>query len=159
MDQTKSRIRRGFGRRPAGPALETLEARLVFNASGSTIHLAPAAFPRDRITILREHIEKSKAPVLGTLSRQGASSTSGKALKNVSVQLIDSSGAVVQTVKTNKKGQYNFKISQNGAYVVREITPKGMVQVTPSFANVPPVGALSPGFTAASWNYKSGNDQ
>jgi carbonic anhydrase len=81
-----------------------------------------------------------------------------KGIGNVKVQLIDASGDIAQTVRTNARGNYRFKVKNEGAFVVREVTPKKYVQVTPSFSKVAPTGALISGAGATSWNYVTGNN-
>jgi carbonic anhydrase len=74
------------------------------------------------------------------------------------VQLIDSTGAIEKTTFTHASGHYQFKIKQDGPYVVRVVKPKKFVQVSRTFASTKPTGALLPGYTNSSWNYKSGNN-
>ncbi|MEA2631353.1 MAG: carbonic anhydrase [Chloroflexota bacterium] len=157
MDPIQFSPRRNPSLRPVVPALEALEARVVFNATGSTINAGAVSAFHERVAGQGEHIEKAKTPVLGTLSGQVTNSATGKQVQNVKVQLIDANGNVVQFVKTDRKGNYKFKITQDGAYVVREVVPKGKVQVTPTFTATMPTGSLSPGFSGASWYYYSGN--
>jgi carbonic anhydrase len=96
-------------------------------------------------------------PVPGTISG-GVTDTAGKGLRHIQVQLIDASGTVAAKQFTNAQGNYGFKIRVDGAYVVREVTPRKFVQLSPTFSSSAPTGALVPGATGSSWNYKSGNN-
>ena len=49
-------------------------------------------------------------------------------LPGVTVQLVDSSGAVIRTAQTNAQGQYLFDNLPQGIYAVREITPAGVIE-------------------------------
>jgi carbonic anhydrase len=83
---------------------------------------------------------------LGTI--QGTvTDTSNAPVANVPIQLVDATGVVVQSTATNASGQYSFTVLQNGASAVREVTPAGYVQISPSFATVAPTA--QPGTPAA----------
>ena len=107
----------------------------------------------ERLALSTAHAIHEQA-ALGTISGQITNQTSGKGLRHVQVQLIDSTGATVARTQTNAKGDYVFKVRQNGAYVVHAVTPNHDAQTSPTFAFVPPVGQQSPGST---WSYTTGN--
>ncbi len=97
-------------------------------------------------------------PPVETLSGAITNQATGRALQGVRVELLDSVGQVVERRFSGSRGQYSFVVKNTGAYVVREVTPKGFTQVTPTFAGTAPVGAYAPGRGASSWNYHTGND-
>src|SRR4051794_13317846 len=138
-------------RRPLSPACEALEGRVVLSAAAKG-HLAALVSDHAPVHQAKAH----SAPVIGTITGQVTKNSSSKPLKNVKVELIDSNGNVTQTVKTNNKGNYKLKIFTPGAYVVRQLTPSGFIQTSPTFANVPPSGALNPAPNA--WIYTTGNN-
>ncbi|MDB5349995.1 MAG: carbonic anhydrase [Planctomycetota bacterium] len=129
------------------PEVEGLEDRLALSALGVT---TPAA---------HVHIagsEHAKA-TLGTITGQITKDSTGKGIRGVQVQLIDSSGNVAQKTVTNGSGHYTFKIKANGSYVVREVTPRHFTQASTTFATTAPTGALVNGAGNNSWNYSTGN--
>ena len=73
------------------------------------------------------------------------------------LQLIDSNGSVIQTVKTNNKGFYKFKIYAAGDYVVRQVTPSGFIQTTPDLhqRRLPRARSIP---APNSWSYATGNN-
>jgi carbonic anhydrase len=138
-------------RRQVSPMCEALESRMVLSsATAEPIHAALA----------NHHaihpLQASNPPVIGTITGQVTKNLATKPLKNVQLQLIASNGSVIQTVKTNNKGVYKFKITAAGDYVVRQVTPNGFIQTTPTFTNVAPSGALNP--APNTWNYSTGNN-
>ena len=124
-------------RRPATRrfALEALEARRVLSAN---LHASA---------------------LLGTIGGTVTDATTGAGVGHVRVQLMNSHGAIAQQTITNGLGQYRFNFSKIAPFVVREVTPRGFVQLTPTFAAVKPGGALIPGATGKSWNYSAANNQ
>ena len=114
--------------------VEPLEQRLAL--SGASLHL--------------------KA-ILGTIGGQITDQSTGKGVKHVEVELINANGKIVQRTFTKASGQYQFNIKQSGPYVVREVTPRGMVQLSPGIGEQAPVGAYDPGDGPNSWNYTSTN--
>ncbi|MDR3634064.1 MAG: carbonic anhydrase family protein [Isosphaeraceae bacterium] len=112
----------------------------------------------------RIHGEQAHAPVLGTISGRITNSATGRGLGPIRVQLIDASGDVVQTTVSNCKGNYRFRIREDGPYVVRQVTPRRFTQTSPTFADIPPAGsyAIDPAtgkpYTSASFSYITGND-
>jgi carbonic anhydrase len=117
------------------PGVESLETRVAL--SGTSLAQARAA--------------------LGTIQGQVLNQETGRGVGNVRVRLIDASGEVVRTAVTGPRGRYQFRIRENGAYVVREVTPRRFVQTSPTFANEEPEGGFIPPFGNASWNYTSNN--
>jgi carbonic anhydrase len=95
--------------------------------------------------------------VPGTIGGQVASQPSRKGVAHVEVQLINNVGHVVGRTTTNAAGDYSFRVRRNGPYVVREVPPKGMTQVFPTFGSFLPAGAYAPGRGSKSWNYSSTN--
>jgi carbonic anhydrase len=141
---------------PIVPACEALESRTVL--SGSSVSVAISAALLNPSPIYHKiHQAQANSPVLGTISGQVNNNLTGKGIGHIKVQLIDSNGDVVQTHITNARGQYRFKVTANGAYVVREVTPIRFTQTSPTFAYTAPVGALAPGFGGNSWSYSTGN--
>ena len=111
---------RFFERNPMGRSLflESLESRVVLNAG--TAHVHPAA------------------AIIGTISGVVTNDLTGAGVRNDKVALYNSSGSTVAIAYTSATGYYQFGITQNGTYVVRQFTPKRYVQTSPTFANVPP---------------------
>jgi len=56
----------------------------------------------------------------------------GNAVAGVTVQLIDVSGRVVATTKTNLGGYYIFRFSRPGSYTIKIIVPTGYIAATTS---------------------------
>jgi carbonic anhydrase len=147
------RSRRRTGRRPAVPTCEVLERRTVLNGSRVAAGMGAAILdhgPR------RDHALESRSdgrPAPGTISGRVTNAAIGRGIKGIRVQLIDSSGRVVRTTSTNKWGQYRFRIAANGPYVVHEVTPRRLVQTSPTFVYTAP--GSSP--VSGKWNYSTGN--
>jgi carbonic anhydrase len=145
-------------RRPIVLGCETLEAREVLSGSTVSVAIGVAAL---NLSPRYNHIHATntiRQPVLGTIQGTVTNQVTSKSVANVKVQLINSNGDVVAATKTNRKGQYSFKVKQNGAYVVREVTPRKFVQTSPTFAYTAATGALIPGAGSSSWTYSTGND-
>jgi carbonic anhydrase len=152
MFRSKYQVRRREGRTARHlrvPAFEALENRTVLTASLSHQTVVPGLVHESWIR---------RQPVLGTIGGLVTNDLTGRGMRGVRVQLIDATGSVVQAAFTNAGGRYQFKIRQNGPYVVREVTPRNFVQLSPTFASTKPQGMLAPGYTNNSWNYKSGNN-
>jgi carbonic anhydrase len=139
------------------PDCEGLETRVVLNAPDPLTHAnhhAVPVSPRSEAVLVAQ---QSRTPVIGTLSGQVTNDSHGRGFGHIRVELLNSSGNIVQTVFTTPSGKYTFKIRQNGAYVVREVTPKNFVQTSPTFTNVEATGSFNDGYGNNSWNYKTGN--
>ncbi len=137
------------------PGCEALEDRTVANGSSVSVDIGAARL--NPAPIYHAHaIKEAGQPILGTITGSVANPF-GLGVRGVRVQLIDSNGDVVKTTTTNARGGYRFAITQNGAYVVRELTPRRFVQTAPLFATTPPVGSYAPGYGSSSWNYTTGN--
>ena len=95
--------------------------------------------------------------ILGTIGGQISDQSTGKGVKHDEVELINAKGNIVQKTFTNASGHYHFNIKQSGPYVVREVRPRGMVQLSPSIGEQAPVGSYDPGDGNNSWNYTSTN--
>ena len=138
MFRTKSKPRGArAGLRKAAPRCESLEPRTVLS------FVAPA----------------------GTISGAVINEATGLPVPKVQIQLINSAGRVVGKTFTNAQGLYLFNVKSPDAYVVREMTPKGFFQITPSFSNGEAEGSFNTataGTTSASqsasWNYGFGTD-
>jgi carbonic anhydrase len=133
--------------RRAALACESLEGRVVLNATAAS-HLTASAS--------HAAIHKDQAPVIGIITGAVTKNSSTRVLKNVKIQLIDPNGNVVETTRTNAKGNYKLKIFTPGPYVVRQVAPLGFIQTSPTFTDVPPSGALNP--PPNSWSYSTGNN-
>ena len=160
------KFRRGSAtrrRKVTRPGLESLEGRLVLNGSSVSVAIGAAALNPSPIY----HIHKDRAlshPALGTISGQITNSLTGRGINGIRVQLIDANGDVVRTTVTHARGQYQFRVGSNGAYVVREVTPGRFVQTSPTFAYTPPTPAMlatNPAtgqpYGGGSWSYATGN--
>jgi carbonic anhydrase len=95
--------------------------------------------------------------VPGTISGQVTLQPDGKGVAHVHVELIDDLGHIVERTTTNAAGDYSFPVSRNGPYVVREVPPKGMTQVFPTFGSFSTTGGYAPNRGGFSWNYSSTN--
>src|SRR5262245_22313576 len=105
----------GKSRHAVEPGCEALETRVVLSASRSV----------QAMLQMDAHPGQGYHPaVIGTISGQVTNDKNGRGVAHVRVQLIDSNGHVAQTTLTNGKGGYSFKVRENGAYVVREVTPR-----------------------------------
>jgi hypothetical protein len=107
-------------RRATGQSLvlESLESRVVLNAASTHVHPATA--------------------IIGRISGVVTNDVTGAGVSNDKVALYNSAGSTVAIAYTSASGHYQFGITQNGTYVVRQFTPKGYVQTSPTFTNVPP---------------------
>jgi hypothetical protein len=94
---------------------ETLELRVLLNATST--HVRPAA------------------AIIGTISGVVTNDVTGVGVGNDKVALYNSNGRTVAIAYTSSTGHYQFGITQIGAYVVRQFTPKGYVQTSPTFTN------------------------
>jgi carbonic anhydrase len=118
------------------PVLERLEPKIVL--SGASYVHPPA--------------------VLGTISGEVSLQPNGKGVAHVEVELINDVGHIVGRTTTNAAGDYSFRVRRSGPYVVREVPPKGMTQVFPTFGSFPlSEGEYAPGRGIDSWNYTSTN--
>ncbi|MBQ8159360.1 MAG: carboxypeptidase regulatory-like domain-containing protein [Clostridia bacterium] len=66
----------------------------------------------------------------------GSMSGAEKGRGNITLQLLSSSGTVVDTVRTNAKGQYTFEGVLPGTYVMTANAPEGYAFTTPGSGNV-----------------------
>jgi len=125
---------------------DNLEVRAVLSTVATSLaHVHALATPTVTTTVK-------------TLSGTITNETNGRALRGVRVELLDSNGRIARETFTNARGNYTFLVRNTGAYVVREVTPRGFTQVAPTFASTAPVGAYAPGRGASSWNYRTGNN-
>jgi hypothetical protein len=97
---------------------ENLELRVLLNARST--HVRPAAAK------------------IGTISGVVTNDVRGVGVRNDKVALYNSTGRSVAIAYTRATGHHQFGITQIGAYVVRQFTPKGYVQTSPTFTNLPP---------------------
>jgi carbonic anhydrase len=142
------------------PSLEVLEPRTVLDGSKVTVAIGAAVLNPSPIYNKIHAAQASNQPIIGTISGTVTNDATGKGIRSVRVQLIDARGDVVANTSTNGRGQYTFKIRQNGPYVVREVTPRQFTQTSPTFAFTAPKGSFIPGLpnTNASWSYDTGNN-
>jgi len=103
--------------------LESLESRVVLNATSTHVHPAAA--------------------IIGRISGVVTNDVTGAGVSNDKVALYNSAGGTVAIAYTSAAGHYQFGITQDGTYVVRQFTPKGYVQTSPSFTNVPPAAGYA----------------
>jgi len=138
------------------PVCETLEHRTLLSGSSLSDRRAALAF---KASHLGQHLDPSSRlqPAIGTISGTITNTNTGRPLKGVRVQLINSNGLVAGRTPTGPRGRYQFKINGNGAYVVREVTPPRWVQTSPTFVYTAPTGMYAPGASSASWSYNTGN--
>ncbi len=118
--------------RPSRPTCETLERRTVAAASVT-------------------------GAVLGQITGRVTDAASGLGIRHIQVELFNSQGKEVRKTFTNADGNYAFPLTQAGPYVVHEVAPRGLRQVTPNFAQSAPIGSYAPGAGNNSWNYVSTN--
>ena len=146
-------------RRKFVPVSESLEPRTVMSGTSVSVGVAAAALnPRSRYNHVEQYRQKPQA-ARGTISGIVTNAVTGKAIARIQVQLLDSNGDVVETKRTNARGAYTFKVKTDGAYVVREVTPKQFSQTSPTFAYTAPKGCLAPGAGNNSWSYDTGNSK
>jgi carbonic anhydrase len=115
--------------------LERLETKVMLSAGS---HAHPMAAP-------------------GTIGGHVALQANGSGVAHVQIDLINKVGRTVARTTTNAAGDYSFHVRRPGPYVVREVTPRGMTQVFPTFGSFLPAGAYAPGRGSKSWNYSSAN--
>jgi carbonic anhydrase len=146
------------------PSLELLEGRMVLSGSSVSVGIGAALLNPSPIYRTAVHEAQVNAPALGTISGKITNSATNKPIANIRIQLINANGDVVKTTITGHRGLYSFKVTSNGAYVVREVTPPRFTQTSPTFAYTPPQGemAIDPAtnkpYTSSSWSYNTGND-
>src|SRR4051812_27356969 len=104
MAWSKTSSRR-VARRAAAPVCEAMESRTVMST-----FVAP----------------------FGTISGSVINEFTGQGVPHVQIQLINSTGRVVGRTATNFAGLYLFNVKDANAYVVRELTPRHFLQLTPS---------------------------
>jgi carbonic anhydrase len=144
-------------RRSLTPVCEALEQRTLLNGSSSlTDSMAARALESSRLGERVDPIWRVD-PATGTISGKIASATTGRPLGGVRVQLINANGSVAERTTTGPRGLYRFTITENGPYVVREITPPRWKQTSPTFVYTAPTGAYADGAGSDSWGYSTGN--
>jgi carbonic anhydrase len=72
--------------------------------------------------------------------------------------LNNSQGRVTARTFTDSVGDHQFTVGREGAFVVREVVPRGYVQTLPTFSSEEPQGCYAPGFGSKSWNYGTDTD-
>lgn len=154
---TGRRTRAVFARsRAAMPAAERLETRSLLSRSAVAVSL-PLARLDANPNLGGGHAEVSHPAAIGTISGTVFNSGTGRPLRHVPVQLINSSGVVARRTLTGPRGRYVFPVFANGPYVVREITPRRWTQTSPTFNDAPPTGSYYPGYGSKSWSWSTGN--
>jgi len=83
------------------------------------------------------------------LNRNRVQDAGEQVLGNWNIDLIDSTGSVVQTATTNASGDYQFTNLNDGAYVVRQNLRSGWQQTAPSFQTTFTAGTISD----SNWGY------
>jgi len=96
-------------------------------------------------------------PAIGTISGKITSAKTGRPLGGIRVQLINANGSVAERTTTGPRGRYQFKITENGPSVVREVTPPRWKQTSPTFVYTAPTGEYAYGAGSKSWSYSTGN--
>jgi carbonic anhydrase len=152
--------RTGVGRsnsRKVVPAPERLEPRSLLSRSHVAMGLALARLDRDAGYRQAEDVHPKVTAEIGTISGRVANSVTGRGLGRVQVQLINSNGFVARRTLTGPRGRYGFTVGTNGAYVVREVTPRRWTQTSPTFIYKSPTGSYVSGYSSRSWSYNTGN--
>ncbi len=131
------------------------------NAFARPANLRPA---RHRTLLTCESLEGrtvlstgSTGAALGKIAGVITNQSTHQGVSDVKVELINSNSKIIQTIRSGPNGYYAFSVHQPGAYVVKEQTPRGSVQTSPSFATTAPTGSYATGAGNASWNYSSTN--
>ena len=143
-------------RRRILPVCEALEHRTVLNGPRITAGMGAAVFHDGSHD---EQVHESRTDwhaAIGTIAGRVTNTATGRGvrgIRGIQVQLIDSSGDIVRRNRTNARGQYRFRIIANGPYVVHEVTPRRLVQTSPTFVYTAPQGPPVTG----KWNFKTGN--
>lgn len=87
------------------------------------------------VSNLQNNVFFYKTEITGQLfadnNRDGARQAIENGVAGRTIQLIDSTGAVVQTAVTDSKGLFKFDHIGIGTFTLREIRPQGWVQTTP----------------------------
>jgi carbonic anhydrase len=113
---------------------------------------------RHLLSVTLGHIHPLQtSSIVGTISGEVVNDKTGLGMSGIRVQLIDSAGHVTKSTTTGRFGNYSLSVPSAGAYVVRELVPRGWVQTSPTFARDEPTGSYLPGFGNNSWNYTSSN--
>lgn len=136
----------GFAAAPAGTLASAFPPLL-----GRTSPPAPAEinyWVGSGLDILTVQVDFGASPeyVQGaySISGQVTVDTTGIGIPNVTVELIDAAGTIVQTTLTSGAGKYQFSDLAPGPYVVHAVAPTGFVQTAPTFTTTAPV----PGYGA-----------
>lgn len=147
--------------RAAVPGAERLETRSLLSQAPVAMSVAPARLDAHQFG---GHAEARRpgpglgaGAAIGTISGTVLNSGTGRPLRHVQVQLINSSGVVARRALTGPRGRYVFPIFANGPYVVREVTPRRWTQTSPTFNDAPPEGSYSAGYGGKSWTWSTGN--
>ena len=72
--------------------------------------------------------------VFSDLDFDGVQDSEEAGLKNFEVQLLDSSGSIIDTTTTDDSGFYEFSNLNPDPYIIRQVSPSGFVQTAPTFA-------------------------
>jgi carbonic anhydrase len=143
-------------RRSLTPVCEALEHRTLLNGSSLTDRTAAQALKPSRLGQQVDPIERVD-PAIGTISGRITSTQTGRPLGGVRVQLINSNGFVAARTPTGPRGRYQFRVAENGPYVVREVTPPRWKQTSPTFVYTKPMGEYVNNANGKSWSYSTGN--
>lgn len=151
-------ISRRIAPRKSNPRVESLESRLLLSAAppaAASVYAFGHPDPAKTVEVSSRSLHQKASTE--TISGEVANQSNAKGVAKVKVQLIDSTGTVVQTTHTNGKGFYRFNVATIEPYVVREVLPHRYTQVSPSFNSEAPVGAFAAGYGANSYSYATGN--
>ncbi|MGX7334986.1 SdrD B-like domain-containing protein, partial [Dolosigranulum pigrum] len=98
--------------------------------ASSTAHVSGAgaaqALPRERIYSIGDHVWHDE-------NKDGIQQPGEPGIANVEVRLLDNSGEIVSTTRTDSEGHYEFNELPNGQYFVEFSTPEGFI---PTIKNV-----------------------
>src|SRR5208282_3071627 len=89
------------------PSVDGLEARHLLSAAHGHAHLLQSA------------------SIVGTISGEVVNDKTGLGMSGIRVQLINSVGHITEASTTDRVGDYSLGVPSDGAYVVRELVPRG----------------------------------
>ena len=147
-----------FASRKSNPRVESLETRLLLSAARpAAMSVYHFGHPDSAKTVEVSSQSMHKRAATETISGEVTNYSNGKGVSRVKLQLIDASGTVVQTTRTNGKGFYHFNVSTIEPYTVHQVQSSRYTQVSTSFNSEAPVGGFALGFGANSYSYATGN--
>lgn len=99
-----------------------------------------------------------------TISGQITNDANGRGLGSVLVQLIGSNDQVVAQTRTGPRGNYQFRVRNDGTYVVHVVAPRAFTQTSPTFTFSAPTGSYATNpvtgkpYNGTNWSYHTGNN-